>query len=94
MRFVIDIGFGYVLRVAWLKAHPKRRHVFGPHRETRDELMARHDKALALLEARKDAWLAGDDDLSGFEKRIRALGFMWLDEPDVEDGRYSYWRVK
>ena len=87
----IDIGFGKVLRVRWLKAKPERRHIFRPHVETLSEKKVRHDKALALLERRRLMRLEGLD-VADLERQIKGLGFAWEDELSVPDGRYSYWR--
>lgn len=88
----IDVGFGRVLRVRWLTASRERKHIFRP--QVLDSRRVRHDKALELLERRRQMWLEGHDDLTRIEREIRSLGAEFEDEPTAEDGRYSYWMVR
>jgi len=90
----INIGFGKVLRVRWLRASSERKHIFAPKAETLSSRKARHDKALELLERRRTAWLLGQDDLSVLEREIRRLGAEFEDEPTATDGRFSYWMTR
>jgi hypothetical protein len=87
----IDFGFGKVLRVRWLRAKPERKHLFRRGPESVMQMRERHDKALALLEQRKQMRREGTGT-EKIEKQIRGLGFSWQDEPTADDGRYSYWR--
>jgi hypothetical protein len=87
----INIGFGKVVRIRFLKAARGRR--FAPKVETKEALQIRDEKARDLLERRRAIRCAGvPTDL--IEKEITRLGYVWVDEPDVDDGRYSYWRRK
>lgn len=86
----IDVGFGKVLRVRWLRASSERKHIFGAKIETLSEKKVRHDKALDLLERRKAARLLGEETPT-LDREIRRLGFEFEDEPTATDGRYSYW---
>ena len=86
----IDVGFGKVLRVRWLKAKPERKHLIRPKVETLSQKKVRHDKALDLLERRKAARLQGLSTPT-LDGEIRRMGFEFEDEPSCEDGRYSYW---
>ena len=88
----VPLGFGKVLRVRLLRASPKRR--FAPKVETLSARKARHDKAIDLLERRRQMWLEGTDDLTQIEAAIRRLGAEFEDEPTADDGRFSYWMVR
>lgn len=89
----LNVGFGKVLRVRWLKAAPERKHIFAPKVETLSEKQVRHTKALDLLERRK-AMRAAGEDTALIEKEVARLGFAWQDEPSRTDFAYSYWRRK
>jgi hypothetical protein len=91
----INVGFGWVLRVRWLRKSPKRRHVFVRRDDSPAALRARHEEAYGLLESRRALRLddVGNAGLADVEKRITDLGYRWQDE-DHEDCRYSYWRFR
>lgn len=89
----MNVGFGKVLRIRWLKKSPARKHIFVPRDDSPAALTERHDKAYALLEERRELRLAGEDTAS-IEKDIRKLGYKFTDEPDADDGRYSYHRFR
>lgn len=57
-------------------------------------MRVRDASARELLERRRQAWLDGTDDLSDIEREIAHLGYVFVDEPDVDDGRYSHWRKR
>lgn len=88
----INVGFGKVLRVRWLRASHERKHIWGPKVVTLSALQLRHTKALDLLERRRELRVLGaETDL--IDANIKALGYVFQDEPDDNgDGRYSYWR--
>lgn len=90
----INWGFGRVLRIRFLRAAPERKHIFNRVKvETKSEKLVRHDNALVLLERRKEMRRTGEDT-ANIEQAIRDLGFVFEDEPGVDDFRYSYWRVR
>jgi hypothetical protein len=84
------LGFGKVLRVRFLRAAPERRSLIGgAHVETLSERKWRHDKVVALLERRR-LLIAEGVDVADIEKQVKALGFVFEDEPS-RPGLYSYW---
>lgn len=89
----INVGFGKVLRVRWLRATPERKHIFRPTVETRSALRVRDEKARDLLERRRLLRLDGLPT-AAIETEIARLGYVWEDELSCTDGRFSYWRKR
>jgi len=79
----VNVGFGKVLR----------KHLFVPRDDSPAAMKERHDEAYALLEKRRELRLAGEDT-AAIENAIRKLGYKFTDEPDADDGRYSYHRYR
>lgn len=86
-------GFGPVIRIRKLKPKTGRRKVLGGrvNVETVTSLQWKHDKALDLLNRRRDMRLLGEDTPL-LDREIRRLGYEFEDEPSAIDGRFSYWR--
>jgi hypothetical protein len=87
----INVGFGKVLRVRWLKASPARKHLFRPKVVLRSLLQVNHDKVLELLERRKLMRQEGLD-ITAITREIEDYGYAVEDELTRGDFAYSYWR--
>lgn len=89
----INVGWGKVLRVRWLKASPQRRHLFRPKVQLKSLLVTNHEKVVELLERRRLMRQEGLDT-TAITKEIGELGYAVEDEPTRSDFAYSFWRRK
>jgi hypothetical protein len=89
----INVGWGKVLRVRWLQASPRRRHLFRPKVQVKSQLMLNHEKVVELLERRRLMRQEGLD-VTDITKDIADIGYAVEDEPTRTDFAYSYWRRK